>query len=157
MNKIRFEDEAFQKISILIARRHLSGTSAITRVINLFGDNIAFSLLQPPSDNLTRNWESIELYLFHKKLLKSLNMSWDNVLTIPDIWSNYIDSLNWVKNYIKSEFTQYDSCIMKDSRLSRFLLLWIETFQNLKFDIKVVVPFRNWKRFLRSKAKLYCV
>ena len=60
-------------IALIIAGMHRSGTSALSRVINLLGADLPPDLMNPAEDNKSGFWESIKLSKIHDKLLDSLD------------------------------------------------------------------------------------
>ena len=58
--------------AIFVLGMHRSGTSAITRVINLMGIDLGKTLLSIPVDNPTGHWENKILLDRHEELLKKI-------------------------------------------------------------------------------------
>ena len=58
--------------AILILGMHRSGTSALTRVLNLLGAALANRLVRAASDNEPGFWESLDLNEIHEEALAAL-------------------------------------------------------------------------------------
>ena len=73
--------------AILVLGMHRSGTSAVTRVLNLLGAKLPVNLMPPvPNNNEMGFWESNDLMVIHNNILKSANMSWDEIGSCPENW-----------------------------------------------------------------------
>ena len=62
-----------QRRVILILGMHRSGTSALTRVLNLAGMHLATGLSDPNNFNDTGYWESLEIQKLNDRLLVETN------------------------------------------------------------------------------------
>ena len=70
---------------IVIAGMHRSGTSAIARVVNLLGADIAGDLMMAVAGVNDRGyWESNTLFAIHHRLLRELGSRWDDPFPLPD-------------------------------------------------------------------------
>ena len=73
-----------QPTAILVLGMHRSGTSALTRVLNLMGLDLPSGLMGPvENNNETGFWESQEIADIHDELLEEIGSSWDDCLRIP--------------------------------------------------------------------------
>ena len=142
-----------QKTCILIAGMHRSGTSALARVVNLHGYAIANNLLSPSYDNEAGYWESVDVYLFHEKLLEEIGLSWSSVLPFANSFytsTYYSDALSWIKEHASTEYESSNKFLVKDPRISRFLFVWKDALENLKIDVKVLISFRCFSEVASS-------
>ena len=64
--------------AVLILGMHRSGTSAVTRVLNLLGVELGSHLMQPGKDNPSGFWEHQDVVAIHERLLEGLDMAWDD-------------------------------------------------------------------------------
>jgi len=134
---------------ILVAGMHRSGTSAITRVINLLGADIASDLVagnRDDDDNERGFWESETTYALHDRLFASLDSAWDDPYPLPDGWRE-TDAARAAKHAIREhidrEFADSRIFVVKDPRAMRVLSLWLEVFDELSVEPVIVIPFRN--------------
>ena len=64
---------------ILVLGVHRSGTSAVTRVINLLGAALPKNLMPPsPNNNEAGFWEPKNLWLLHDRMLREAGSRWDD-------------------------------------------------------------------------------
>jgi len=71
--------------AILVLGMHRSGTSALTRVLNLRGADLGRDLLAPKDDNELGFWENQTILDLHEKLLAQLGATWHDTV-LPEEW-----------------------------------------------------------------------
>lgn len=136
-----------QKTCIIVAGMHRSGTSAVARVVNLLGADIARDLMPPKADNNDRGfWESNAVFQIHERLLYALGSAHDDVAPLPDRWIE-TSAANQAKRDIAKEidndFAESNVFVVKDPRISRLLPLWLSLLDDLEIRVIVVIPVRN--------------
>lgn len=141
---------------ILIAGMHRSGTSALSRVLNLVGCTHPQNLVEANYANASGYWESERLSLFNDDILKAAGSSWDD-------WANYapdwIDSpmmgtfARQATKLYSEEFGDADLTVFKDPRLCRLLPFWLPILQSEKIDPYVILPIRNPNEVAASLTK----
>jgi GT2 family glycosyltransferase len=131
---------------IIVAGMHRSGSSAITRIVNLFGAEIAKELLPPAPDNERGFWESRRVVEIHDKLLHALSSAYDDPFQLPERWTQTKatqQAMLELAEEIKSNFADGDFFVVKDPRISRLLPLWLRLLDDMAIGPIVVVPVRN--------------
>lgn len=137
-----------QKV-VCILGMHRSGTSMITRVINLMGVYLGKTENMMAADeniNAAGFWEHTEIVKIHEEILKELNSSWKSTMPLPDNWwelasiKKYKDKLIGL---IKNEFSNVSIWGFKDPRTCILLPLWKEIFKNLDIEPMFVISLRN--------------
>lgn len=111
---------------------HRSGTSAITRVVNLLGSDLSSGLIPPKPGNVTGFWESESIYHIHNELLKEFGLLWHDFLPLPPGWEKTgaaREARSRLLAYLGSEFA--GSCLftVKDPRICRLVPLWIDALE----------------------------
>jgi hypothetical protein len=142
---------------IVVAGMHRSGTSAMTRVINLLGADIASDLLPSiPGNNDRGFWESATTYSLHDRLFAALDTAWDDPHPLVDDWLE-TDAARAAKrailDHIDKEFAASKMFVVKDPRVSRLLPLWLQALDELSVEPVVVIPFRNPLEVAASLAR----
>jgi|SRR5262245_20949882 len=126
---------------------HRSGTSALTRVVNLLGAAITRDLMPPhPGNNDAGFWESNEIVRIHDRLLHALGSSYDDPLPLPERWPETEAALQarWqIAGEIRREFHDSRLFVVKDPRIARLLPLWLDLLGELGIEAVVVIPVRN--------------
>ena len=69
--------------ALLVAGMHRSGTSALTRVLDLHGVSLGSELLAAAADNRAGFWENRRVVDFHERLLGVVGSSWDELSPRP--------------------------------------------------------------------------
>src|SRR5712671_3764877 len=75
------------RLCVIVAGMHRSGTSAVSRVVNLLGADIASDLMPAiPGNNDRGFWESLQVMGVHDRLLGALGLAWDDPSPLPAGW-----------------------------------------------------------------------
>jgi hypothetical protein len=133
--------------AILVLGMHRSGTSALTRVLNLVGCDISSDLRPPlPANNESGFWEPFDISLIHDEMLVSAGSSWDDVLDFPGYWfrtdvsyhyqERIADILNW-------DFADSARFVLKDPRICRLVPFWLRLLAEIGRSPRFVLIFRN--------------
>lgn len=125
---------------------HRSGSSAVTRVVNLLGADITRELIPARPDNIRGYWESSEVVRIHDHLLHALGSASDDPCPLPAHWLEHRvaqEAKLELAGAITGEFGNSSLFVVKDPRISRLLPLWLELLDELDIEAAVIVPFRN--------------
>jgi hypothetical protein len=135
-----------QSVALLILGMHRSGTSALTRMLNLLGVELGGNLQAGDESNVPGYWEPVDLVRIHEELLDSAGSSWDDWTQFDAKWyqspaaNKYkIDIINWVKQ----EFPGSGIFAVKDPRICRFPSLWFDVLGKLGIRPICLLPIRN--------------
>lgn len=115
---------------VVVLGMHRSGTSAVTRVLNLMGLSLgdAADLMAPQPDNPTGFWESSTLVQLNDDLLASLGGSWFAPPPLPPGWVAD-ERLIPLRARARSSFRAVlgaERWLWKDPRTSLTLPFWID-------------------------------
>jgi hypothetical protein len=130
---------------ICILGMHRSGTSALTRVLNLIGVELGADealTTEPVADNPKGYWEHHELTAISDAILKRHGGSWDEPPLLPPGWETAaaIDDLRQrAQQLIQNQFAGVQLWGWKDPRTCLTLPFWQQLVPNLKY----VVCLRN--------------
>jgi hypothetical protein len=141
---------------ILVLGMHRSGTSAITRVLNLLGVDLGTRLLSPGVDNTKGFWESEAAFHIDEKLLTDMGRSWADVREMPDAWVGSdaaSTALGHIVNLAQTEFVDSALWALKDPRLCRLAPLWLRAFELLGTRVSVVMIVRDPREVAESLHK----
>ena len=139
--------------AILILGMHRSGTSALTRVVNLLGFNLPKKLIPASQHNTKGFWETQVLADFHDRVLRSAGSCWHDWSEFNPEW--YLSPLRdqfseELKAILLSEFGTDGSILVKDPRICRLLPLWLDVLSQLEIKLAAVIPVRNPLEVARS-------
>jgi len=135
-----------RRIGVLVLGMHRSGTSALTRVLNLHGLALGPELMPAAADNPTGFWEHGGAVAIHERLLAALGMDWDDPRPLPEDWQSTPaarEALAAIGAVIDRDFAGHAAWAVKDPRLCRFVPLWRTAMQARGIDVGVVLVSRH--------------
>ncbi len=135
---------------VLILGMHRSGTSLLANLLSELGFNLGTDLMAPDEWNESGYWESKSILTIHEKILKALNLTWDDpslALPLPEGWMSRpeIQSLRHeLVEIIRKEVERTDSIFaVKDPRTAVLLPLWDEILNELGVDPVCLLAIRH--------------
>ncbi len=121
-------------MQLIVLGNHRSGTSVVSRLINMMGAYIApENLIMPPkSDNQKGFWERIDVVNLNDEILAASNASWEmpERFDLGKISSEAQSSLALKIKDILSSLNDHQPWVVKDPRLSLTLPLWRPQLKN---------------------------
>lgn len=142
--------------AILILGMHRSGTSALTRTVNLLGAATPQTLMGATSNNLRGHWESKPIVDLNDEILAACGHRWysrqriavcpSEVVRAQGLWSRLRDTL-------ESEFGGASTVVLKDPRISRLVPLYREVLDELGYATEAVLTLRNPLEVAQSLAR----
>jgi hypothetical protein len=129
--------------AILVLGMHRSGTSAVTRVLNLLGAGLGSRLMEPVAgDNEKGYWENLDVLDINERLLAGIDRSWHDVRDMPDGWQESIaasDGHAAIKRFVKEEFAASPLWAVKDPRMCRLAPIWLRALEDC--DVQPAILF----------------
>lgn len=113
--------------ALLILGMHRSGTSALTRLINIYGAALPTDLLPANAGNVTGYWEPSAIVRFHDRVLEAAGSQWDDPLEISPTWFATDDARTFSEELaaiLAAEFGDATLFVVKDPRTCRLVPLW---------------------------------
>ena len=135
---------------------HRSGSSAITRCMNLLGFDIPNTLIKNNKSNLRGHWESQPLARLNDKYLSQAGLSWSDWRlggldrTPTEFRNNFLADL---KALLTSEFTGFRAPVIKEPRICRLLPVYNELFAASGGVPHYLIIFRNPLEVIASLIK----
>lgn len=130
---------------VCIAGMHRSGTSMITRLLNLSGFYLGDEkdLIGASNDNTEGFWENSKFVELNDEILSVLGGGWDYPPIFNDRWESQPELLYLRVKAAKllANFEKQDRWAWKDPRNSILLPFWKQFFPNMKVVICVRNPF----------------
>jgi GT2 family glycosyltransferase len=146
-------DKTAARRAIMVLGMHRSGTSAITRVLNLLGVELGSRLMPPAPDNPTGFWEHLDAVEIHDRLLGDLGRSWDDFRPLPAGWLHCAATQNaqqQILQLVQSEFSDAPLWAVKDPRLCLFVPLWERVLRSLGIEPMALISLREAEQIARS-------
>ena len=136
-----------RRCCILVLGAHRSGTSALTRVINLLGAALPKNLMPPaPNNNEAGFWEPKNLWLLHDRMLREAGSRWDDWRKL-DLGIFSPERLDFhkseIRRLIEEEFGDAPLFVLKDPRICRFVPLYQDILGDLGIDVKYALIHRH--------------
>jgi hypothetical protein len=125
---------------------HRSGSSAITRVLNLLGAALPEELIEAGDGNAVGHWESVAAVMLNDAILASAGSSWEDWGPINDDWRNSGvkgEMLDRVTQVVQDHVTLGPLFVLKDPRLCRLADLWLEAMAAADVEPRVLLMLRN--------------
>ncbi|GGA13942.1 sulfotransferase family protein [Dyella caseinilytica] len=132
--------------ALLILGMHRSGTSAVTRVVNLLGANIGKNILLPGHGNSEGFWEHFEAVHVDHDMLLAFGHTWFDIRRLPADWQQQAagrEALERIKGIIQKEFVGQPLVAIKDPRMCLTAPLWIEAFEAAGFEVQCLFVVRD--------------
>lgn len=131
---------------VLVLGMHRSGTSAMTRVLNLLGCALPEKLLGPGDGNSQGHWESQKAVALNDEILASAGSTWEDWGPINADWrasGTRAAMLDRVTAVVEEHAALGPLFVLKDPRLCRLADLWLEGFAQAGIEPLVVLMVRN--------------
>ena len=135
-----------QRIGIIVAGMHRSGTSALTRMLGSLGCRLPKTLLEPNEYNALGYWESSEISELNDAILESAGSSWDDWEAFHQGWyaSPVADEFRGrARTVLENEFGDSRLFVLKDPRVCRLLEFWIDVLKDIAAAPVIAVTIRN--------------
>jgi hypothetical protein len=146
-SKLKSTKRERRKRAILVLGMHRSGTSALTRVLNLCGADLPKNLMQPiGGNNETGFWESRDYYELHQRILKSVGSTWTDPAAMPEHWFGspaYLGLVDEMVRLLEADFRDSRQFVIKDPRMCRFVPLWRDALARFGAEPAAVLTVRN--------------
>jgi len=132
--------------AILILGMHRSGTSALTKVLNLCGLDLPADLLPGFPDNHRGFFEPRKIIGLHDLMLQALGSSWDDLGAIPTsrlVGAETAEYRPRLLEALREDLGQSRQFVIKDPRLCRLMPLWRLILAEFGAQPSCVLAIRN--------------
>ncbi len=140
-------DKQSRSQAVVIAGMHRSGTSALSRTLNLIGCDLPKHLMAPDSRSNERgHWESQRVLELNNAILKSAGSRWDEWETLNADWyaspafASYFEKARCL---LEMEFSASPLYVVKDPRFCLLMGFWIKAIESTGATPLIVMPVRN--------------
>ena len=139
-------DSSPRRKAILILGVHRSGTSALTRILNLCGASLPAHLMPATEINPRGFFESRPIYKLHEEILGDLASTWHDLSPLPPAWleSSVGDRhVRRMADLVAEGFGDSPLIVLKDPRICRLVPFWLAVLEVLEVEPAFVLPVRN--------------
>ena len=120
------------RIGVLVLGMHRSGTSALTRVLNLLGCDLPKTLMGANKTNEAGHWESLPICRLNDEILSSAGSNWHDWLAFNPGWYSSPRAAEYKEKalaLLEEEFGQSRLFVLKDPRICRFAPFWLDVLE----------------------------
>jgi hypothetical protein len=143
-------------VPVAIAGMHRSGTSMVTRLLNLCGLYLGREedLVSSAEDNSEGFWENAKFHIINEKILASFEGGWDIPPALEVGWetSPHLAAITQNASLLIEGISQRPVWGWKDPRNSLTLLFWKRLIPNLKIIICLRNPFEVYRSLARRES-----
>ena len=125
---------------------HRSGTSAVTKILNILGCELPKTLMSAHESNEAGHWESDVLMFLNDEILSSSKSNWDDWTPVRPDWFLSPEAESFIEKAalaFKEEFGDAALTVYKDPRVCRLLPFWKLVFAKMETSPKFIIPLRN--------------
>jgi glycosyltransferase involved in cell wall biosynthesis len=141
---------------IVVLGMHRSGTSVITRGLQVMGTGLGDRLLPAKEDNSTGFWEDIDINALNIEMLSALGSDWYYLTPIKPGDVEILRKQGYFLRAVELLRLKVGSAPtfgFKDPRVAKLLPFWKEVFSHCKFDVSYILALRNPLSVVKSLAK----
>jgi lipopolysaccharide biosynthesis protein len=137
-----------QKLDLIVVLgMHRSGTSTITRALEVLGVDLGANLMPPAANNNSKGFfEDLDVLDFNISLLNHLGLDWHHAAPVTDSQvSDLCESGYLLKaaSLIREKTNSKKPYGVKDPRLSKLMPFWKGAFQHCQLDVGYIIAIRN--------------
>ncbi|MDM8558081.1 sulfotransferase [Candidatus Parabeggiatoa sp. HSG14] len=132
--------------AIVVLGMHRSGTSALTRVLNILGVHLGSGLMPKHLTNELGFWEHFKIVKANEQILQRLDSSWLDSTALPEQWWHFktlAPLRQYLSEVLRQEFSNSSLWGIKDPRLCRLLPLWIPLLEKVNSTPHFVIIVRH--------------
>jgi hypothetical protein len=156
LGKVSIMRESNDKL-IVVLGMHRSGTSVITRALQVLGVNLGDTLYSATEGvNDKGFWEDIDLHSLDVEMLAALGSDWHHLSPISHgdvgVLRNKGYFLRAVE-LLRQKMSAEHIFGFKDPRIAKLLPFWKEVFNYCQFDVSYILTVRHPTSVVKSLAK----
>lgn len=144
------------RIGVMVLGMHRSGTSALTRVLNLLGCDLPKTLMGAGPTNEAGHWESTAIMRLNDEILSSAGTNWHDWLAFNPGWYASPKAADFKERALaalEEEFEASRFFVLKDPRICRLAPFWLDVLETSGIRPAVILPVRNPLEVADSLAK----
>ena len=144
------------RVAVLVAGMHRSGTSALTRMLVGVGCDAPRTCMEADAHNALGYWESKVIVELNDAILASGGSSWDDWGPFNPAWRSSPAAAPFHARAVRAlerEFGDSPLFVLKDPRICRLLTFWKESLEAFGATTRLVLPVRNPLEVAASLAR----
>ncbi len=134
------------KVALLVMGVGRSGTSALTRVLNLLGAALPAKTLAANSGNELGHWEPSSILALNEEILSVHGSDWHDPRSFPKEW--FVSSeaevfTDRAKTIIEDEYYCAPLIVIKEPRICRLAPIYLAALDRAGYASRIVIPLRH--------------
>lgn len=142
---------------IVVLGMHRSGTSVITRSLQIMGVGLGDRLMPPVEGNNAKGfWEDVDLNALNIEMLNTVDSDWFYVQAIKSIDIEILHKQGYFLRAVELLREKVSSSAIfafKDPRVAKLLPFWKDAFTHCNLDVDYVLAVRNPLSVVKSLMK----
>lgn len=142
---------------IVVLGMHRSGTSVVTRGLQVMGVDLGNKLMPPVDGNNKKGfWEDMDIYSLNIEMLDSINSDWHYLTPIQHDEVNTLRKKGYIRQavkLVKEKTSGIPVFGFKDPRVTRLLPFWNEVFIQSRLNVSYVLTLRHPLSVCKSLQK----
>ena len=137
---------ASRRPAYLVLGMHRSGTSAVTQLLGLAGAQLPAHVMPGDEHNAKGYFEPWRIALFNDERLRAAGGAWDDVFGFPYRPLPRRDDRKWLvraEARFEEDYGEVSFPLVKDPRITVLMPFWRTVFDDLKLDLRCVIPVRH--------------
>lgn len=134
------------KVALLVMGVGRSGTSALTRVLNLLGAALPPKTLAAYPGNELGHWEPLSILALSEEILSVHNSNWHDPRSFPKAWFASSEALVFIeraKTIIENDYDGAPLIVIKEPRICRLAPIYLAALDRIRYAPRVVIPLRH--------------
>jgi len=131
---------------VVILGMHRSGTSVITRALQVMGIELGDNFLRPNRHNERGYWEDVDIQALNVEMLHAIDSDWHHLASISETDVHTLQNLGFEDRAAELLYQKMDSAQVfgfKDPRITKLLPFWKNVFKKNEIDVSYVLAIRN--------------
>lgn len=142
---------------MVVLGMHRSGTSALTRGLQVMGVDLGDRMM-PPNENINAKgfWEDLDLNTLNIEMLSAINSDWHHVSHIEARDVEALHKAGYFPRAVELLRAKVGNSLLfafKDPRVAKLLPFWKEVFSHCQFNVSYVLAVRHPLSVAKSLAK----
>ena len=142
---------------IVVLGMHRSGTSAITRGLQVLGASLGENLMPPAVDNNEKGFfEDIEINALNIQALHAIGSEWFYLVPITSHDVQFLRENGYILQAVELLRKKIESAnifAFKDPRIAKISLFWNQVIEHLQLDVSYVIALRHPLSVVKSLEK----
>ncbi|MBT8439259.1 MAG: sulfotransferase [Gammaproteobacteria bacterium] len=146
-----------KKRLVVVLGMHRSGTSIITRGLNVLGVSLGDNLMPPyKGDNEKGFWEDLDFNNLNIEMLKAIGSDWHHLALLERVDVEFLRKNGYFAralDLINEKMSVNPIFGLKDPRIAKMMPFWKEVFARCHCDVSYILTIRHPMSVVRSLTK----